>query len=106
MAKTDAWHHVMSPSSRQQRLESLTSVLQSLADTGLGAASVLANLHHRRIVPLMERQLRIFEMNDEANPTSLVCSRLLHDRLPPEYAATRARREISLRSVPHSNDDL
>jgi hypothetical protein len=54
----------------------------------------------------MERQLRIFEMNDEANPTSLVCSRLLHDRLPPEYAATRARREISLRSVPHSNDDL
>jgi hypothetical protein len=60
MAKTDAWHHGVSPSSCQQRLESLTTELWSLADAGLGAASVLANLHHRRIVPLMERELRIF----------------------------------------------
>jgi hypothetical protein len=29
---------------------------------------VLANLHHRRIVPLMERELRIYEMSDVANP--------------------------------------
>jgi hypothetical protein len=27
MAKADAWHHGVSPSSRQQRLESLTDVL-------------------------------------------------------------------------------
>jgi hypothetical protein len=52
-------------------LESLTDALWSLADAGLGAASVLANLHHRRIVPLMERELRIFEMSDAANPMSL-----------------------------------
>jgi hypothetical protein len=97
MAKTDAWHHGMSPSSRQQRLESLTDALWSLADAGLGAASVLANLHHRWIVPLMERELRILEMNDEADPMALARSRLLHNRLPPEYAATRARRAISLR---------
>jgi hypothetical protein len=75
--------------------------VRSLADAGLGAASVLANLHHRRIVPLMERELHIFEMNDEANPTSLTHSRLLHDLFPPEYTATRARRAISLRIVPH-----
>jgi hypothetical protein len=54
MAKTDAWHHDVSPPSRQQRLESLTDALRRLADAGLGAASVLANLHHQRIVPLME----------------------------------------------------
>jgi hypothetical protein len=106
MEKTDAWHHDMSPPSRQQRLESLTDALRSLANTGLGAPSVLANLHHRRIVPLMERELHIFEMNDEADPTSLVRSRLLHDRLPPEYAAMRARRAISLKSMSHGNDDL
>jgi hypothetical protein len=106
MAKTDAWHHGVSPSSRQQRLELLTTALRSLADAGLGIASVLANLHHRRIVPLMERELRIFEMNDEANPTSLVRLRLLHNRFPPEYAATRARRVISLRSVLHGNNNL
>jgi hypothetical protein len=87
-------------------LESLTDALQRLADAGLGAASVLANLHHRRIVPLMERELRIFEMSGVANPTSLGRSRLLQDCLLPEYAATRVRRVISLKSVPHHDEDL
>jgi hypothetical protein len=72
----------------------------------LGAASVLANLHHRRIIPLMERELRIYEMSETANPVSLARSRLLHDRFPPEYVATRARRSISLKAVRHGNDDL
>jgi hypothetical protein len=80
--------------------------LKSPADAGLGAASVLANLHHRRIVPLMERELCIFEMNDEADPTVLVRSQLLRDLLSREYAATRARHAINLRSVPNCNDDL
>jgi hypothetical protein len=94
--KTDIWHHSVSPPSRQQRLESLTDASRSVADADLGAASILANLHHRRIIPLMERELRIFEMNE----------RLLHERFPPEYAATRARRAISVTSMPHSNNDL
>jgi hypothetical protein len=50
-AKTDTWHHGLSPSSHQDRLESLPNGLRSLADTGIGVASVLANLHHMRIVP-------------------------------------------------------
>jgi hypothetical protein len=75
--------------------------LWSLADAGLGAASVLTSLHHQRIVPLMERELRIYEMSDTADPMALACSRLLHDRFPLEYAAMRARRAISLKSVPH-----
>jgi hypothetical protein len=65
-AKTDAWHHSVSPSSRQDRLESLINGLKSLADAGLGEASVLTNLHRRRIVPLIVRELRIFEMTNEA----------------------------------------
>jgi hypothetical protein len=75
-------------------------------DAGLGAASVLANLHHRRIIPLMERGLRIFKMEETANPVVLARSRLVHDRLPPEYAATRARCAINLKAVKNSNDDL
>jgi hypothetical protein len=63
-------------------LESLLSRLKSLADAGLGAASVLANLHHQRIVPLIERELRIFKMTEEADPTVLARSRLLHKRCP------------------------
>jgi hypothetical protein len=48
--------------------------LKNLADAGLGAASVLVNLHHRRIVPLMLRELRVHEMSEVANPTSLARS--------------------------------
>jgi hypothetical protein len=51
MGKTDAWHHGVSPPARQRRLELLTTALRRLADAGLGAASMIANFHHRRIVP-------------------------------------------------------
>jgi hypothetical protein len=47
--KANSWWHGMSPSSRQDRLESALLAQKGLADAGLGAASVLANLHHRRI---------------------------------------------------------
>jgi hypothetical protein len=81
-------------------------VLKSLADTGLGAASVLTNLHHRRIVPLTERRLRIFEMDETADPVVLAHSWLVHDRFSQEYATTRARRAINLKAVKTSNDNL
>jgi hypothetical protein len=106
MAKTDAWHHCVLPSARQQRLESLTTALQCLADAGLGATSIIANFHHQRIVPLMERELRIFKMSDAANPTLLACSRLLQERLLPEHMTMMTRRAVSLKSVPHGDDDL
>jgi hypothetical protein len=80
--------------------------LKSLADAGLGAASDLVNLHHRRIMPLMERRLRIFEMDEAADPVALARSCLVHDNLLPEYTAMRARRAINLKAVKNSNDDL
>jgi hypothetical protein len=69
--KADSWFHDVSPHPHQARLDSLLTALKSLADAGLGAASVIANLHHRRIIPLMERELRIYEMGETANPASL-----------------------------------
>jgi hypothetical protein len=104
--KADSWWHGLYPSSRQDRLESTLLALKCLVGARLGAASVLANLHHRQVVPLMERELRIFEMSDTANPVSLARSRLVHDGFPREYAATRARLAISLKAVMHSDDDL
>jgi hypothetical protein len=77
-----------------------------MANARLGAASVLTNLHHRQIVPLMERELHIYEMSEAANPTSLARSRLLNERFLPEYAATTVRRAISLKARWHSNDNL
>jgi hypothetical protein len=79
--KADSWWHGVSPSSRQERLESALLALKDLADAGLGAASVLTNLHHQRITPLMERRLRFFEMSDAVDPVVLAQSRLLPDPL-------------------------
>jgi hypothetical protein len=41
-----------------------------------------------------------------ANPISFACSWLLQERIPKEYAATRVRRAINLKVVPHDDDDL
>jgi hypothetical protein len=52
MEMADSWHQGMCPSSHQAWLDSFLTALKNLADAGLGAALVLVNLHHRRIVPL------------------------------------------------------
>jgi hypothetical protein len=97
--KDDSWWHDLSPSSCQDRLYSALKALKALEDARLTAASVLANLHHRRIVPLMERRLRIFEMEETADPVALAQSRLMPDLFLREYAATRARRAVNLKAM-------
>jgi hypothetical protein len=51
-----SWQHGVSPPQHQRRLDSLLAMLRDLAGRGLTAEVVLAHLHHRRIVPLMERR--------------------------------------------------
>jgi hypothetical protein len=80
-------------------LESLLAALRNLAGRGLTTEVVLAHLHHRRIVPLMERPLRIFEMTEEADPVALARSWSLQSPLLRDYAATRARRAIDPKSA-------
>jgi hypothetical protein len=101
--KADSWHHGVSPPSHQTRLDSLLNALKELADGGLTAGCILANLHHRRNVPLMERPLRIFKMHEDADPVALAESQLVSGLFPWEYAATRARRAIDHRTG--RNDD-
>jgi hypothetical protein len=76
-----SWQHGVSPPQHQRRLDSLLTALRDLAGRGLTAEVVLAHLHHRRIVPLMERPLRIFEMTEAADPVTLARSRTLQS--PP-----------------------
>jgi hypothetical protein len=104
--KAISWYHRVSPPSHQARLDSLLAALKHMADRGLTAWCVLANLHHRRIVPLMERRLRIFEMDEDTDPVVLAESRLLRDLFPREYAATRERRAINLRAGRCDNASL
>jgi hypothetical protein len=90
------WYHGVSLPSHQARLDSLVAALKELVDSGLTAGCVLANLHHRQVVPLMERRLRIFEMSEDADPIALAESRLLREPFPRSYAATWARRAFDL----------
>jgi hypothetical protein len=80
-------------------LESLLAALRNLAGRGLTAEVVLAHLHHRRIVPLMERPLCIFEMTEVVDPVVLARSRTLQSPLLREYAATRARSAVDPKSA-------
>jgi hypothetical protein len=83
----------------RRRLDSLLAALKNLATCGLTAAGVLAFLHHRRIVPLMERPLCIFEMTEEADPVALARSRMLPTSLERGYALTRARSAVDTRML-------
>jgi hypothetical protein len=82
------------------------ATMKKLANRGLTAGCVLANLHHRRVVPLMERPLRVFEMTEVADPVALTGSRLLQNPFPRAFSATRARRAIDLRSGRWGDDVL
>jgi hypothetical protein len=73
--------------------------LKNLATRGLTEAGVLAFLHHRRIVPLMERPLCIFEITEEAEPVALARSRMLPTPLDRGYALTRARNAVDTRML-------
>jgi hypothetical protein len=93
------WHHGVSPPQHQRRLDSLLAAPRNLAGRGLTAEAVLAHLRHQRIVPLMERPLRIFEMSETADPVALARSRTLQSPLLRDYAATRVRSAVDPKST-------
>jgi hypothetical protein len=95
--KPDSWSYGVSTVQHRRRLDSLLAALRNLAARGLTAATVLAFLHHRRVVPLTERPLCIFEMTDTTDPVALARSRMLPSPLPREYALTRARSTVDTR---------
>jgi hypothetical protein len=97
--KPSFWGYGVSTAQHRRRQESVLGALRSLATRGLTAASVLAFLHHRRVVPLMERPLCIFEMTEEADPVALVRSRMLPTPLGRPYALTWARSAVDTRML-------
>jgi hypothetical protein len=97
--KPDSWGYRVSTPQHRSRLGSLLAALKNLATRGLTAAGVLAFLHHRRIVPLMERPLCIFEMIEEADPVAMARSRMLPTPLERGYALTRARNAVDTRML-------
>jgi hypothetical protein len=97
--KPDSWGYGVSTPQHPRRQDSVLAALRSLASQGLTAAGVLAFLHHRRVVPLMERPLCIYEMTEEADPVALARSRMLPTPLERPYALTRARNAVDTRML-------
>jgi hypothetical protein len=97
--KPNSWGHGVSTVQHRRRLDSLLAALKNLAMRGLTAAGVLTFLHDRRVVPLMERPLCIYEMTEEADPVALARSRMLPNPLERGYALTRARNAVDTRML-------
>jgi hypothetical protein len=95
--RPDSWSYGVSTPQHRRRLDSLLAALRNLAARGLTAATVLAVLHHQRVVPLMERPLYVFEMTETADPIALARSLMLPSPLQREYALTRARSAVDTR---------
>jgi hypothetical protein len=89
--KPSSWGNGVSTPQHRRRQESVLAALGSLTAWGLTAASVLAFLHHRQVVPLMESPLCIFQMTEEADPVALARSRMLPTPLGRGPGAERRR---------------
>jgi hypothetical protein len=92
LEKPDAWSYGVSPPERQARLEVYTNALQRLAGKGLIAAIVIANFHRRRVLPLMERKLPLFQMMGDAPYEG---TRMVEEFLSDGVSAQRAGRAVS-----------
>jgi hypothetical protein len=62
----DAWRYG-TPHDRQKNLEPLLKALEALRKGGLTVAGVIAVIHRRRVLPLAERRLPLWEMTPEAD---------------------------------------
>ena len=60
-AASDNWRYG-APRKRQKNLQPLLKALEELREGGLTAAGVVAAIHRRRVLPLMERRLLLSEM--------------------------------------------
>jgi hypothetical protein len=98
--KPSSWGYGVSTPQHRRRQDLVLAALKSLAAQGLTAVGVLAFLHHRRVVPLMERPLCIYEMTEAADPVALARSRTPLGR---PYALTRARNAVDTRMPMHPN---
>ena len=82
----------MSPLEHQARLKMYTDALQHLVGKGLTAAIVIASFHRRRVLPLMERKLPLFQMTENA---PFEGTRMMEEFLSDDVSAQRAARAVS-----------
>jgi len=79
----------------QSRLDRLLDALKKLRLEGLSAALVLSAVHHRRVLPLMSRPLRMDEMGPGTSSRDLEACRMSNEALMDDEVAARVRAAIA-----------
>jgi hypothetical protein len=94
----DNWHNG-APRERQKNLQPLLKALEELREGGLTAAGVVAAIHRRRVLPLTEWRLLLWEMTPGVDLEGLqMSSDPLPARRPPQ-AGSRHGREVRRRCL-------
>jgi len=89
----------------QSRLDPLLDALKKLRTEGLTAALVLSAVHHRRVLPLMSRPLRMDEMGPGVSSRDLEACRMSNEAPANDEGAARVRAVIAGDFKPeHVND--
>jgi hypothetical protein len=80
---------------KQEKLQPILQALQKLRDGGLTAAGVVAAIHRRRVLPLVERRLQLSEMRPgvDLEGSQMSSASLPDDDLHRRVAGTVGRLE-------------
>jgi hypothetical protein len=100
------WAFGVSDEVRRAKLAPYMKALKALRDAGLTATAVLTQCHWRRVITFMERALRIYEMDEGADPNVLARSRLLAEPFATVYAAQRAKRVVDTKKMVCELDEV
>jgi hypothetical protein len=100
------WAFGESDEARLAKLTAYMKALKALRDARLTAAAVLAQCHLRRVIPLMEKALHIYEMAEGADPDALARSRLLAEPFTSVYASQRAKCAVDTKKMVCEPDEV
>jgi len=79
----------------QSRLDPLLDAMKKLCLEGLTAALILSAIHHRRVLPLMSRPLRMDEMAPSVSSRDLEACRMSNEAPADDEVAARVRAAIA-----------
>jgi len=79
----------------QSRLRPILDAMKTLREKGLTAVLVLSAVHHRRVLPLMSRRLRMDEMGPGVSSHDLEACRISNEAPADEEVAARVRAAIA-----------
>ena len=93
-ARPDHWKYGVLVE-HQPWLWPLLDALKRLCNEGLMAAIILSVVHHRRVLPLMARPLRLDKMGQRVAPKDLEACRMSGEALPDKEIVTRVNAAIA-----------